>query len=199
MDFRTLEWVGSADGFLQLIDQRELPAEFVNLKCTTIEDVYIAIKTLAVRGAPAIGVAAAYGLVLGMQKLSAADTTERPMSILKDSCDYLASARPTAVNLFWALDRVSQKAQAFIAGQPAADPKAVCQLILDEANAICREDIDMCKRIGDNGEKFIKAGAGVLTHCNAGALATAGSGTALSLLFAAHKRGRKFKVYADET
>jgi hypothetical protein len=81
-----------------------------------------------------------------MQKLSAADTTERPMSILKDSCDYLASARPTAVNLFWALDRVSQKAQAFIAGQPAADPKAVCQLILDEANAICREDIDMCKR-----------------------------------------------------
>jgi methylthioribose-1-phosphate isomerase len=196
MDFRTLEWVGAADGFLELIDQRKLPAEFVKLKCTTIEDVYTAIKTLAVRGAPAIGVAAAYGLLLGLQKPSAAGDM---MSVLKDSHEYLASARPTAVNLFWALDRVSQKAQAFITTQPDATPKAICQLVLDEANAICREDIDMCRRIGENGEKFIKAGAGVLTHCNAGALATAGSGTALSLLFAAHKRSRKFKVYADET
>jgi len=198
---RALKWVGGVDGFLELIDQRRLPAEFVRLQCRDIEQLCEAIKTLAVRGAPAIGVAAAYGLVLAMQKQKG-DDVERALTVLVKSAEYLASSRPTAANLFWALDRVRKKAEDFVAGQPRASLSALGglrEVILAEANAIYQEDVDMCRRIGQNGEKFIKQGAGILTHCNAGALATAGQGTALSVMFEAHKKGRKFKVYADET
>jgi methylthioribose-1-phosphate isomerase len=184
---------------LELIDQRLLPAEFVKLQCRNIEQVFEAIQTLAVRGAPAIGVAAAYGLVVGMQKLAAGDGLQQATTCLQKCCEYLAKSRPTGANLFWALDRVKRKAMDFVAAEPSADLAALRKVILDEAHAICQEDIDMCRRIGENGEKFIKQGNGILTHCNAGALATAGQGTALSVIFEAHKRGRKFKVYADET
>jgi methylthioribose-1-phosphate isomerase len=134
-----------------------------------------------------------------MQKLAVGDDLAKGLSVLSKSCEYLASARPTAVNLFWALDRVKSKTKDFVAGQPGADLQALREVVLKEANAICQEDVEMCRRIGENGEKFIKDGAGVLTHCNAGALATAGQGTALSVMFEAHKKGKKFKVYVDET
>lgn len=197
--FQTLKWLGDIDGVLEIIDQRRLPAEFVRLRCTNIEMVYEAIKTLAIRGAPAIGVAAAYGVVLAMQKAASKGDMDSGLSSLTEACKYLASSRPTAVNLFRALDRVSRRAKDFIAVHPQADLKSLRRCILTEAESICTEDIEMCRRIGENGWKFIKESAGVLTHCNAGALATAGQGTALSLIFEAKKKGRRFKVYADET
>ena len=199
MIVQALQWVGQTDGFLELVDQRRLPAEFVKIKCTRAEQVYDAIKTLAVRGAPAIGVAAAYGLVLAMQKST---ESKEPTSLLADlakSCEYLASSRPTAVNLSWALKRVKRKTSEYIADSPGTDLHSLRESILAEAHKIRQEDVDMCRRIGENGEKFIEDGAGILTHCNTGALATAGQGTALSLMFEAHKRGKSFKVYADET
>jgi len=198
MIVQTVQWIGGVDGYLELIDQRRLPTEFVKLQCRDVEQLCEAIKTLAVRGAPAIGVAAAYGATLAMQKANEADSLQQALKILTESCDYLASSRPTAVNLFWALDRIRQKAQN-VANQRGAKLQLLRDAVLAEANAIYQEDVDMCRRIGQNGEKFIRQGAGILTHCNAGALATAGQGTALSVIFEAHKKGKKFKVYADET
>ncbi|MBN1391403.1 MAG: S-methyl-5-thioribose-1-phosphate isomerase [Sedimentisphaerales bacterium] len=194
-----VKWVGGVDGFLELIDQRQLPAEFVKLQCRDVEQLYDAIKTLTVRGAPAIGVAGAYGLVLATQKLDAQCSMRSALECLKKAADYLGSSRPTAVNLSWALDRVNSKAEDFVARSAKADLRQLQELVLEEANAICQEDVDMCRRIGENGQKFIRDGDGILTHCNAGALATAGQGTALSVMFEAHKKGKKFKVYVDET
>ena len=198
MIVQTLRWVGGVDGFLELIDQRRLPVELVKLQCRDIEQVYDAIRTLAVRGAPAIGVCAAYGLALSMQKCNEA-RAERGLECMRKSCEYLASSRPTAANLFWSLDRVKQSAGRFVADEPGAALRALWEFVLAEANAICTEDVDMCRRIGENGERFIKEEASILTHCNAGALATAGQGTALSVMYEAQKRGRRFRVYADET
>jgi methylthioribose-1-phosphate isomerase len=197
MIVQTLKWIGGIDGFLELVDQRRLPGEFVKRQCREIEQVYEAIKTLAVRGAPAIGVTAAYGLVLGLQKVTGKDL-EDGQACLEKSCQYLASSRPTAVNLFWALERVRQKTKN-LQDDKAKGLTQLLEVVLAEADAICREDVEMCRRIGENGERFIADGAGILTHCNAGALATAGQGTALSVMFEAQKRGRKFRVYADET
>ena len=220
-----VKWVGGVDGFLELIDQRRLPGELVKLQCRNIEQLYNAIKTLTVRGAPAIGVAGAYGLVLAMQKLdtsaSAEATADKRCSprlgstllttgrsgqamadaveCLKKAADYLGSSRPTGVNLFLALDRIKSKVEDFVTGGARANLRELQEVVLSEANAICQEDVNMCRRIGENGEKFIKDGAGILTHCNAGALATAGQGTALSMMFEAHKKGKRFKVYVDET
>jgi len=196
MIVQAVKWAGGVDGFLELIDQRKLPGEFTTLQCRDTKQLVNAIKTLAVRGAPAIGVAAGYGLVLALRK---SKTIRHALSELYRASDHLASSRPTAVNLFWALERVKRCAEQFVAGNPRADVEQLKTIVLAEADAICREDVDMCRRIGENGQKFIKRGAGVLTHCNAGALATAGQGTALSVMFEAHRRGRKFKVYADET
>lgn len=216
MIVQAVKWIGDIDGYLELIDQRRLPGEYVKLQCRDVETLFEAIKTLAVRGAPAIGVSAAYGLVLALQKLDANEGIEKSLAVLKHAREYLASSRPTAVNLFWAMDRVWRAvgwANAFFAHaerssvQPAPEgqvtrPTSLQQLreaVLKEASAIYQEDVDMCRRIGQHGEKFIKDSSGILTHCNAGALATAGQGTALSPMFEAHKNGKKFKVYADET
>ena len=220
MIVEAVKWIGGIDGCLELVDQRRLPAEFVSLQCQDVETLFEAIKTLAVRGAPAIGVAGAYGLVLALQKLSASDSVEKALEALAAAREYLASSRPTAVNLSWALDRVCKRAEEVsrasqcrghlgrvvpkasrlrIAGGTPATRQSLQEAVLAEANAIYKEDVDMCRRIGQHGEKFIQEGAGILTHCNAGALATAGQGTALSLMFEAHKKGRRFKVYADET
>jgi methylthioribose-1-phosphate isomerase len=193
MIVEAVKWIGDIDGYLELIDQRRLPAELTKLQCRNVETLFDAIKTLAVRGAPAIGVSAAYGLVLALQKLNADEDIEKSLESLTGARDYLASSRPTAVNLFWALDRVWQAASSDNTLQQLRE------VILREANAIYQEDVDMCRSIGRHGEKFIKDGAGILTHCNAGALATAGQGTVLSPMFEAHKKGKKFKVYADET
>jgi methylthioribose-1-phosphate isomerase len=197
MIVQALKWVGDVDGFLELVDQRRLPAEFVKLQCRDIETLFDAIKTLAVRGAPAIGVAAAYGVVLGIQRLREADKPQDALNVVADTCEYLAASRPTAVNLFWALDRMKHKAESIATDNVALDEFR--KILLSEANAVCREDVEMCRRIGQNGRRFVKEGAGILTHCNAGALATAGQGTALSVIFEAHKSGKRFRVYADET
>jgi len=194
-----LRWVGDVDGFLELVDQRKLPREFVRLQCRDVEQLYEAVRTLAVRGAPAIGVAGAYGLVLAMQNLSDSDGLKEGVSVLSKSSEYLASSRPTGANLFWALDRVRRRAEEFVVSDAGANLQQLRGVVLHEANAIFQEDVDMCRKIGENGERFIKDGDGILTHCNAGALATAGQGTALSVMFEAHKKHKKFRVYADET
>jgi methylthioribose-1-phosphate isomerase len=196
---QTLKWVGGIDGFLELTDQRKLPGEHVKLPCRSIEELFEAIRTLAVRGAPAIGVAAAYGLVLGMQKLTDSTNAQDGLSALAQSGDYLCSSRPTAVNLSWAVDRIRHKAEELVATQPAISPQVLREFVLSEANAIFEQDVAMCRQIGEHGQKFIREGDGILTHCNAGALATAGQGTALSVMFEANKIGTGFKVYVDET
>ncbi|HUW20902.1 MAG TPA: S-methyl-5-thioribose-1-phosphate isomerase [Sedimentisphaerales bacterium] len=196
---QALNWVGGIDGFLELIDQRKLPGEFTKVECRNIVHIRDAIKTLAVRGAPAIGVAGAYGLVLSLQEPGIGDVSTEWLSVLAKSSEFLASSRPTAVNLFWALDRVRQRAEQLVSGRAGINLQALREAVLNEADAIYRQDVDMCRRIGQNGEKFIRQGSGILTHCNAGALATAGQGTALSVIFEAHKKGRQFRVFVDET
>lgn len=199
MAVSALKWIGGADGFLELVDQRKLPGEFAVIKCRDVETLFDAIRTLAVRGAPAIGVAAAYGLVLAITQLPAKEDAQDGLSVLEQAGQHLAESRPTAVNLSWAIQRVFNKAAAFVREQPSANCETLRQLVLAEANAICEEDVEMCRRIGENGQRFITDGAGILTHCNAGALATAGQGTALAVIFEAHRRGRKFEVFVDET
>jgi len=196
---KTLEWIGSIDGYLELIDQRALPGQFKKIQCANVEQLFDAIKTLAVRGAPAIGVAAAYGMVLAIQAFQGRDNPNEIIKYLKQQKNYLAVCRPTAVNLQWALDKVFNVAELFVSDNPNCTIDHLSEKILQAAHQICQHDIEMCKNIGLNGQHLITDSAGVLTHCNAGALATAGQGTALSLMFEAHDAGKKFKVYADET
>jgi methylthioribose-1-phosphate isomerase len=192
MNFKTLNWVGGIDGCLEMIDQRKLPAEFVTIHCRTVEQLYNLIKTLAVRGAPAIGVAAAFGVCLAAQEIKTSNLADAVKHI-EEQINYLASSRPTAVNLFWALERMKKKLN------KVTEIDDLQNCLLYEAKKIYDEDVEMCLKIGINGEHFIPENGGILTHCNAGALATAGTGTALAPMFEAHKNGRKFKVYADET
>ncbi len=194
----TVKWIGGVDGVLEMIDQRRLPTEYVMLKVRSAEQLHEAIRTLAVRGAPAIGVSAAYGPLLALQWLEKPKDVQEAADHVLKACDYLATSRPTAVNLFWALDRMRAKTKEG-ACEASATPGRLAEALLTEANAIWAEDVEMCRRIGENGERFIRDGFGVLTHCNAGALATAGQGTALSVMFEAQNRGRRFEVYADET
>ncbi len=199
MVFETLEWKGDIDGYLELIDQRVLPGRFELLKCTTKEQLFEIIKTLAVRGAPAIGVSAGFGICLAMQTLDSNEDLSGAIAHLNESAEYLAKSRPTAVNLFWALDKMKVCAEKFAADKPEASLADLQRTLLDLARRICWEDQFSCREIGINGEKLIKDGSGILTHCNAGALATAGQGTALSPLYEAHRKKRQFKVYIDET
>lgn len=180
-------------GALELIDQTRLPVETVALTCKTLESVYEAIRALRVRGAPAIGIAAAYGVLVGMNELAPAD--QAWPEVLNKTCDYLATSRPTAVNLFWALDRM-RRAAAALGRISWAEARAA---LLEEAHRIRNEDAAMCRSIGQHGQHLIPEGGGVLTHCNAGALATSEYGTALAIMYAALERGRHFRVYVDET
>jgi methylthioribose-1-phosphate isomerase len=182
----TLRWSGGIDGTLHLIDQTLLPGELRQIECHDVATVWEAIKQLRVRGAPAIGIAAAYGVVLGVRE----DLTKLAAVI-----DYLAGSRPTAVNLFWALDRMKAKA-ASIAVLPAVE---VIAALLDEARAIHEEDRALCHAIGRYGADLLPANSGVLTHCNAGGLATSEYGTALSVFFTAQDQGKQLHVYVDET
>jgi len=190
----TLHWVGDATGHLVMIDQTLLPTEFKEIDCRDQESVWEAIKSLRIRGAPAIGIAAAYGVCLGLQSGRESDEAgffER----LQEVTDYLASSRPTAVNLFWALDRMKEKATSLRGGTP----QEIHDALLEEAKTIHDEDRAMCRAMGRFGAELIDDDAGVLTHCNAGGLATSDYGTALSVFFAAHETGKKIHVYADET
>jgi len=194
---KALQWIGDVDGCLELLDQRLLPGESVKLECRDTEQLYEAIKTLAVRGAPAIGVSAAYGVCLSLR--SFAGTVSEAFEVVQAACDDLAASRPTAVNLFWALERMKNTAGKFIADNPGCSADVFKQILLDEAHAICTEDKAMCDAIGRNGMDLIPDGGAVLTHCNAGALATAGIGTALAPMYLAHENGKRFRVYVDET
>lgn len=192
---RPLWWNDSAGkgGALEMIDQTILPTEVVTITCATAAQVWDAIKQLKVRGAPAIGVAAAYGTLVGLDEAAPTDANWR--EAMNQVCDYLATSRPTAVNLFWAIDRMHRRADA-LAGKSWAEARAA---LLTEAHAIRDEDAAMCRAIGGFGQHLIPDGGGVLTHCNAGALATSEYGTALALMYAAHEKGRRFKVFVDET
>jgi methylthioribose-1-phosphate isomerase len=196
--FTTLQWKGGIDGCLELTDQRKLPAQFITIQCKTPDELFDAIKTLAVRGAPAIGVAAAFGVCLAAQQIKTSKLADAVKHI-EEKADYLSKSRPTAVNLFWALERMKKTAHDFVVKNPNAAIDDLKRCLLTEAQKIYDEDVQMCHKIGINGEKFIPAGAAILTHCNAGALATAGDGTALAPVFEAQRKGKKFKVYADET
>ncbi len=191
----TMTWTGDAlTGSLRLIDQTLLPIDLVHIDCRTVVQVWEAIKMLRVRGAPAIGVSAAYGIVIGVQSTKAA-TPEQFLIVLKSVCHELAGSRPTAVNLFWAIDRMQR------VGQSLAHLRGAerVELLLAEARLIEAEDRAMCTAIGRVGAEYLPEECGVLTHCNAGGLATAGDGTALSVIFAAHAQGKRLHVYADET
>jgi methylthioribose-1-phosphate isomerase len=192
---RTLRWVGdAATGFLRLIDQTRLPNELVEVDCHDVAAVFEAIKTLRVRGAPAIGVAAAYGAVIGARSAGARDRVSI-RSALGQAVAYLRSSRPTAVNLFWALQRMDNAA----ASLSPYEGTALLEQLLHEARRIDDEDRAMCRAIGQHGARLIRPGQGILTHCNAGGLATADYGTALAVIFAAHEQGIPLRVFADET
>jgi methylthioribose-1-phosphate isomerase len=193
-----LRWIGAADGFLELIDQRRLPDELVKIECKNVEQLYEAIKTLAVRGAPAIGVAAGYGVVLALRGPENKDI-QTAMSSIEKVYTRLASSRPTAVNLFAALERCKKAATEFVTSGECVSVEHLRRKVFETAQAIHKEDEDMCARIGQNGRELIADGGAVLTHCNAGALATAGQGTALSVMYEAKKHGKHFTVYVDET
>jgi methylthioribose-1-phosphate isomerase len=189
----TIDW---KDETVVMIDQRKLPTREVYVTCKTPHDVAKAIKTMVVRGAPAIGVSAAYGLALGVRRSAAAGTKQLTTEFLKD-CDLLAGTRPTAVNLFWAIDRMKRVfSERVRAGASVADLRDV---MLAEAQAIHDEDVENCRAIGRHGGALVPHEAGILTHCNAGALATAGYGTALGVIRGAIEQGRQVKVFADET
>ena len=191
----TVQWIGNAaTGFLRLIDQTRLPTEFVQIDCRDVSAVWDAIKALRVRGAPAIGIAAAYGAVIGARSQGSRDA-ESIRRALGAATLYLRTSRPTAVNLFWALDRMD----ASVAGVHDEDGPAIVDRLLLEARQIDEEDRAMCRAIGRHGARLVRPGQGILTHCNAGGLATADYGTALAVVFAAHEDGIPLHVFADET
>ncbi len=188
---KTMDW---QDGCLVLLDQTRLPGEIIYIRCEKPEEVAEAIKTMRVRGAPAIGAAAAYGMALGALQQKTGDR-EQFMKRLQDIYDLLAATRPTAVNLFWALNRMMKVAEDADTG----DVSEIKELLLTEAHNILLEDIEMNRRIGKYGNSLIPYRARILTHCNAGALATGGYGTALGVIRAAHEAGKQVEVWADET
>lgn len=197
----TLHWSGGTDGHLVLIDQTLLPVELLEIECHDVESVWEAIKMLRVRGAPAIGIAAAYGLCVAMQTVAGTDNHAIFFTRLDEAAAYLASSRPTAVNLFWAIERMKAAVEPY-RGNSSADQKALEQVasrLLDEARAIHEEDRQICRAMGRHGAELLSDGQTVLTHCNAGGLATADYGTALAVIYAAVESGKTIHAYADET
>ena len=193
MDYPTVDF-DRENNKLVIIDQTKLPETIEMLRLDKQEDIFEAIYLLKVRGAPAIGVAAAYGVYLASREIDAVDYDEF-FAEFKKKKDYLASSRPTAVNLFWALNRM----EASIADRRDKTPDELRELLRAEAIAIHEEDIWMCKSIGEYGLTLIKDGDGILTHCNAGQLATSKYGTALAPIHLGVERGMQFKVFTDET
>ena len=191
----TIETIAWQDGILRIIDQTLLPGECKYIKLETEEKVWEAIKSLRVRGAPAIGICVAYGVLTGIRQRNPAS----PQAFQEALCvtaSYLASSRPTAVNLFWAIERMKR---AVADSSAEADCASLFSRLEKEAIAIHDEDRQLCRAIGRNGAALIGEGDGILTHCNAGGLATSGYGTALAVMFTAHEAGVRFHVFADET
>ncbi|RJP33905.1 MAG: S-methyl-5-thioribose-1-phosphate isomerase [Phycisphaerales bacterium] len=190
---RTIEWRGDLDGCVVLIDQTRLPEELVHLSLTEMENVRAAIVRLSVRGAPAIGIAAAMGLVLGVRGFDGA--IDGFQAHVREVAARLASARPTAVNLSWALKRMTR----VLESRPDLPLPDLKRAMLEEAKRIRDEDAAMCRAIGEHGQALIQPGCGVLTYCNAGGLATAEYGTALAPMYRARELGRSFRVFVPET
>jgi len=189
----TIEWQGDT---VVMVDQRKLPGQESYLRCRTSQEVAKAIRTMVIRGAPAIGVAAAMGIALGMSRSTAKGTKQFAVEFQK-TCDMMAATRPTAVNLFWAIDRMKR---AFAEGAQAGESTEELSARLEgEARAIHDEDVASCRAMGAFGAELLADGMRVLTHCNAGALATAGYGSALGVIRAAVEQGKKIAVFADET
>ena len=178
---------------LAIIDQTKLPNETEFLYLSEPEEIHYAIRTLQVRGAPAIGVAAAIGLYVVANRLCADDIDDFRRQVLRVK-EYLATARPTAVNLFWALDRMAR-----VLDRPTGSVAEMKTLLHDEAVRIQQEDIEVCRAIGENGLALIRDGDGILTHCNAGQLATTRYGTALAPIHVGREKGMHFRVFTDET
>src|SRR6476620_10789177 len=189
----TIEW---KDGAVVMIDQRKLPASEVYVTCKTANEVAKAIKTMVIRGAPAIGVAAAMGLALGMLRSTATGTKQFTTEFQK-LCDLMAATRPTAVNLFWAIERMKKTFAEAAHGGSSVDE--IKQRLEVEAQKIHDEDVESCRAMGAHGATLVPESARILTHCNAGALATAGYGTALGVIRAAAEAGKRIAVLADET
>jgi methylthioribose-1-phosphate isomerase len=189
----TIAW---QDNTVVMIDQRKLPGQEVYVHCKTANEVARAIKTMVIRGAPAIGVAAAMGIALGMQRSKAQGTRQFAVELNK-LCDVMADTRPTAVNLFWAIERMKRVfSEAAQAGRSVDEIKTT---LVAEAQAIHDEDVASCRSMGRFGADVVPENARILTHCNAGALATAGYGTALGVIRAAAEQGKVVQVFADET
>jgi len=196
MHVETLRWEGGRPGHVRLVEQTLLPERHVVLDVRTVDEMFDAIKRLAVRGAPAIGVAGAYGVLLGVQHLTDLER-ENVVGVTRETAATLAKARPTAVNLFWALKRMTNRAdREFAAGKSGAD---IVAALFDEAHAIYAHDRETCRALGRVGAELIQDGWTILTHCNAGALATAGMGTALAPVYVAHEQKKRVRVFADET
>jgi methylthioribose-1-phosphate isomerase len=191
-----LPTIDFTDDAVVMVDQRKLPGEEVYVRCTTPQEVAKAIKTMVIRGAPAIGVSAAMGLALGVRTSKATGTQKLAVEFYK-LCDLMAGTRPTAVNLFWAIDRMKRSfAQGVTAGESVEQLQA---RLTAEARRIHDEDVASCRALGAHGAEVVPADGCVLTHCNAGALATAGYGTALGVIRAAVEQGKNVRVLADET
>jgi methylthioribose-1-phosphate isomerase len=189
----TIDW---QDDVIVMVDQRKLPGQEIYVRCRTAQEVARAIRTMVIRGAPAIGVAAAMGIALGVRRSSAKGTRQLAVDFQK-ICDMMAATRPTAVNLFWAIDRMKR---AFSdAAQAGASPDEIAARLETEARRIHDEDVASCRAMGGFGAVVVPDGARVLTHCNAGALATAGYGSALGVVRAAVEQGKRIAVIADET
>ncbi len=189
--FKTIEW---KDDRIIMIDQRKLPIEEIYVECLSFEDVAWAIKEMVIRGAPAIGVAAAMGIALGAVKSKKRDRIEF-LAEIKEIATVILGTRPTAVNLFWAVKRMTN----LVDENKDKNIDLIKERLVEEAKKIYEEDIETCKRIGKVGSELIKDGSTILTHCNAGALATAGYGTALGVIRAAFEGGKRIKVIATET
>jgi len=187
---RTIEW---RNGVVVTVDQTRLPGELVYLKMKKCHEVASAIKNMKLRGAPLIGVAAAYGLALSAYH-SKAEKKEDLIKEIEESAEILKKTRPTAVNLFWAINRIVRKAR-----EASGDAKDVAKVIIDEAQRMADEDVETNRKIGEHGSKLIDDGDVVLTHCNAGSLATVDYGTALGVIRAAWEQGKKVSVIATET
>jgi methylthioribose-1-phosphate isomerase len=191
-----LPTIGWEDGEVVMVDQRKLPSREVYVRCRTAREVAKAIRTMVIRGAPAIGVAAAMGIALELRRSTASGTTQLAKEFYR-ACDLLAETRPTAVNLFWAIQRMKRVfADAMRAGHSTDELKAALE---SEARGVHDEDVANCRALGRHGAAVVPAEANVLTHCNAGALATGGYGSALGVVRAAVESGKRVAVYADET
>lgn len=188
---KTIEW---KEGKVSLINQKELPLKYEIINCSTYQEVAEAIKKMKIRGAPAIGVAAAFGIALAAYS-SKASTTKEFIKDMKKAKNCLILTRPTAVNLFWALERMMH----LINIKKDVELLLLKNIILQEAKKIAREDIKINKAIGKNGSSLFKDGDNILTHCNAGALATVDYGTALGVIRTVFREGKKIHVYVDET